>query len=280
MSPGSDVAPPRDVGTDAEQPQRPDRHHQRAERHRDPRSDPLAEGAAARGEEEHADGDRQGGQPGLEGVVATDGLQLQHEEEQDGAERGVDEQRHQVGRAEGAVVEEAERHHRPARAALDHHERDRRDQRPAGRPQRHRPSGIGQRPGEAGERERGERRPGDVEAPLRAWVARLGHPLVREPHGQDREREVDQEDPPPRRVVDEQPADQRSERRGDAAEARPGADGPAPVLRAERSLDHRQAAGCEERAADALQHPGRDQHLGVRRQAAHQGRQRRTRSCR
>ena len=72
------------------------------------------ERAAARGQEEHADRDRQGGDAGLEGAVAADGLELEDQEEQHGAEGGVDEQRHRVGGAEGAVAEEPERHHRVA----------------------------------------------------------------------------------------------------------------------------------------------------------------------
>ena len=148
MSPGATSRHQVTSGPTTQQPQRAGRHHDRAEGHRDPRPDPLAERAAAGGEEQHADGDRQGRQPGLERVVAADGLELQDEEEQDRAERGVDEQRHQVGGAEGPVGEEAERHHRLARAAFDHHEGDRRDQRRRRPPTASPAPRVGQRPGE------------------------------------------------------------------------------------------------------------------------------------
>ena len=180
--------------------------------------------------------------PGLEGGVAADGLQLQDEEEQDRPERGVDDQRHRVGGAEGAVGEEPERDHRLRPAALGDVERHAAEG-GGGQGVRHqRAVPVGEGEGQRGQRDRGEGGAGDVEAAVGAGVPRLRHEALREPDGQRGERQVDEEDPAPRGVVDQQPADQRADGRGDPAEARPGTDRAAAVLGREGALDHRQAA--------------------------------------
>ncbi len=63
-------------------------------------------------------------------------------------------------------------------------------------------------------------------------------------------------------VLHQAAADERADRRGDAAETRPGADGARPVRAHEGALDHREAARREQRGADALEHARDDQHLG------------------
>ena len=62
-------------------------------------------------------------------------------------------------------------------------------------------------------------------------------------------------------------------RTGDAAEPRPQPDGRGAVVLSEAGLDQRERSGGEQRAADALQHPGEDEDQQVGRQAAQRGRQ-------
>ena len=92
-------------------------------------------------------------------------------------------------------------------------------------------------------------------------------------HGHEQaDRDVDQEDRPPGDRLDQVAAEQRAERRGDAAEPRPRPDRPGPVALPEARLDHRQAARGEQGAADALQQPGGDQRVGARGDRAEQRR--------
>ena len=83
-----------------------------------------------------------------------------------------------------------------------------------------------------------------------------------------RHREVDVEDPAPGPDGEEVAADERAGRRRDAAQPRPGADGAGAVLGAERGLQDGEAGRGEERPADALDHPGRDEQPGARGHAA------------
>ena len=106
--------------------------------------------------------------------------------------------------------------------------------------------------------------PGDVEPPVRHRVAGLGDVAAGHHHHEDAEREVDQEDRPPRHRIDQIAAQQRPDRGRHAAQARPGADRACTITGPEARLDHREAAGRQQRSADALQQPREDQHLGVR----------------
>src|SRR6266508_1832951 len=81
--------------------------------------------------------------------------------------------------------------------------------------------------------------------------------------------QVDQEDVPPGADVDQPAADERADRGGHRGQAGPGADGAAAVLEPEGGLQDGQAAGGEQRAADALQHAAGDQHRQRRRDRAH-----------
>ena len=103
---------------------------------------------------------------------------------------------------------------------------------------------------------------------MRVRVAGLGDGALRDDDGDDRERQVDQEDPAPAGVLHQEAAQERTDGGGDAAETGPGADRLGAVVADERPLDHRQAAGREQGSAHALEDAGRDQHLGGRRDAA------------
>ncbi len=89
---------------------------------------------------------------------------------------------------------------------------------------------------------------------------------------QQRQRDVEQEDPAPARAVHEPAPEERPHGRADAPEPRPQAHRPAPVVGVEGGLDEGERTGREQRAADTLEGAGGDQHTGVRGQTAQQGR--------
>jgi hypothetical protein len=86
----------------------------------------------------------------------------------------------------------------------------------------------------------------------------------------DGEWQVDEEDPSPRRDLDQPSTEERPRCARDARQAGPGADRPAAVLGPECGLQDGETAGGEQRAANTLQRPGRDQGLDVGCQAAQQ----------
>ena len=107
--------------------------------------------------------------------------------------------------------------------------------------------------------------------PRAAWGSRVSGHRGDGAHDDERgDGHVDEERPPPARAVDQPPADERPDRARDAAEPRPCADRRGPV--SSRKLAWRMARlpGVSSAAADALQHPGGDEHLDVRRRAAQQ----------
>ena len=104
----------------------------------------------------------------------------------------------------------------------------------------------------------------------------LGHVPGGDGHHRRRHRQVDEEHQPPAvwHRADQQPAEERARRGGHAAKTGPGADrGPAVVL-GEGRLQDGQAARGQQRPADALQGPRRDEHRDVRGQPAQQRRDR------
>ena len=109
---------------------------------------------------------------------------------------------------------------------------------------------------------------GGVDAAAARRVPRLGHVTGGDHEHGGGDGEIDEEDPAPRADGDEVSAHQWPCGAGHAAQARPGADGAGPVVRAERRLQDGQAARCQQRTADALEHPGGDEQPGVRRNAA------------
>ena len=88
-----------------------------------------------------------------------------------------------------------------------------------------------------------------------------------------RDRHVEQERPAPSGTADERAAQEGTDRAGRTAESRPRADRRGAVVGAEAGLDDREAARCEERAADTLQDACADEHLDVRRDPANQRRE-------
>ena len=80
-------------------------------------------------------------------------------------------------------------------------------------------------------------------------------------------RQVDEEDPAPRCVLDQQAAEGRPDQRADARPRGPQSDRAA-ALRAERRAEQRQAVRREQRSEHALEHPSGDEERRVRRDAA------------
>ena len=259
-----------------------DAHHQRETHrrqegpggHRQPRPDALGEPAGPGREQQHHDGHRHEREAGLQGRVAEDGLELDRQEEDGAAEGGVDDERDQVGRRELRRREHLEGQHRVAAHALRHHEGDQRERAADQRGEHHRVVPAGARPldqgvGDARQARRREHGAHRVEAGL-GRIAGLGHVAQGHHDHGHRDRQVEQEDQPPRDGVDQVAAQQRADRDGDAAETRPRADGRAAVVAMERGLDDREASRREQRAPDPLQRAGGDQRLDARRERAQQ----------
>ncbi|CAA9552762.1 MAG: hypothetical protein AVDCRST_MAG49-1931, partial [uncultured Thermomicrobiales bacterium] len=79
--------------------------------------------------------------------------------------------------------------------------------------------------------------------------------------GADPDRHVDQEDPVPAGVLDEQAADDRAERQAGDRDRRPDAERAAALLRREGLGDQGERERHDQRRADPLQGPHRDQDL-------------------
>ena len=93
---------------------------------------------------------------------------------------------------------------------------------------------------------------GEVE-PAGILLPRLLQPDDRQGHRDDAHRHVDQEDPAPRRLVDEQPAEHRADRRRDHRHAEHADRRLGPLGHRERSVQHRRPDRGDEPAARALQ---------------------------
>ena len=128
---------------------------------------------------------------------------------------------------------------------------------------------LGERERDRRERDDGDGGTADVEVGV-VFVTTFGD----RPRAHDHERgdrNVDEERPPPAGAVDEPATDERAECAGDAAERRPGADGPGPIVLDEAGLQDRQTPGREQRRSHTLQDPRRDQHAGPLGGAAQDG---------
>src|SRR5579884_2232035 len=89
----------------------------------------------------------------------------------------------------------------------------------------------------------------------------LGYTGARDRQDGDGQRQVDEERPPPREMLDEPPTEHRAKCRGDRGEAGPGADRPAAILAVgKRGGDQGKAARNEERSTNAFR-PSSDNEL-------------------
>ena len=174
---------------------------------------------------EHRQRHRHRRRPGLQRGVAERALEHETEEEEHDGQRAVQQERDDVRAAERRATGTP----RAARAAigvalLGEHERHRAGPTPTsdGRPRAPRSARTSRRPG----RRAPSAAPSQSTLPV-ASGSRLSGTWRRatSDHG-DPDRQVDQEDPPPRRGVDEPAAEERADRRGHATEPGPRPDRP------------------------------------------------------
>ncbi len=176
----------------------------------------------------------------LDRAVAVGHLKHDRDQEQQPAQRCVHDERHRVGRGELPRPEHLERQHRRLLFVLDPHE-----QAEQGQPQRQRyqhrrrtpavRGGRDQPVGDPGQRAADARGPLDVQ--LRHRTGRLGLGYVPGGDGHDHhgQRQVDEEHQPPGHRAYQPPAQERPDRGGHAAQARPGADGGRSVVLGRRT---------------------------------------------
>ena len=79
---------------------------------------------------------------------------------------------------------------------------------------------------------------------------------MRDRDGGDADRDVDQEDPPPRQAGRQRPADDRTDRDRQAGDRAPDAERGAALAALERAAEQRQRGGEHRRAADPLRAAG------------------------
>src|SRR5262249_14125850 len=114
-------------------------------------------------------------------------------------------------------------------------------------------------------------------APVEGWgslgVTALDDVAHREQDRGERDQRIDEEDPAPRRMVDDEAAQHRTDRGEDGREAGPGPDRFAALGLVERCPDDRQRTRGQEGGSDTLGGPGGDQLTGAWSKAApHRGR--------
>ena len=264
---------PPDPWPEQDEAQEAARRDQRAQRHGPPSAARLSPPSGERRQPEHQQGDRQQAQPRAHRREPQGELQLQHQQEDGAAQRGVEQQGHAVGRREGGVPEEREGHHR-LRAALEK-EKGHEPHRPAPRREKREVApavrrSLDQREGQATHRERSRGRAGQVERSRIAGGRRVGKPAPRRPERDGGERQVQEEDAAPADGLDQPPSHERARGR-----AHPRQTGPEPERRALVGLvdlrpDQGQAQRDEERRRQPLESPGQREREDTRRQRAQQ----------
>jgi hypothetical protein len=212
---------------------------------------------------------------GIEGAEAERPLHVQGLEEPEAEDRRVEKEDRQVRGPQGSEAEDAKRHQRLAGdVALVHAERDE-EHRPcgkrrenAGRPPAQRVGGddpIRQR-GHAQGHEHG---PEHVEVTVRPLAAALRHEVLAGQHNREPDRDVDEEDRRPAEAVRQEAAEQDARGRPDRSDGAPDAQGAVtrcPFVK--RGRDDRKRRRGDDRPADALDRPCRQEHPGRLRDGA------------
>jgi hypothetical protein len=132
---------------------------------------------------------------------------------------------------------------------------------------------LGEAEQQRAERECRQHEPAAIELPRRR-LAVLAQVLGAEGERGDAERDVDEEDPTPRRVRGDDATEHRAERRPEHARDREHRGRPGALARWERAVEHRLADRHHHPAADALRDPERDQLTDRLRQPAERGAER------
>jgi hypothetical protein len=228
--------------------------------------------AAERRDEQERDVHRQPRDPGLQGGIALHVLEVERDEEQGSGKRRVEKEIVEARDRERSAAEEPEREHRLGMPRLIQQKRCCEH---GGGAQKAKREGRG--PGvvvgldeSEGQAEQGgcaQSRPDEIES-TRVRVARLAH--VREGDGEtdNADRHVHPEDCRPVEHLDQQAAEHGPETKPEAGDRRPDADRPRPPIRLERIDKDRERKRRQERGADALEGPKRDQHPVARRERA------------
>src|SRR5207237_5841990 len=181
-------------------------------------------------------------------------LQVYYQKEEQSTKCPVHHEGNDVGGRELAVTKDSRRKHRISAVSFGEHKWNQRDEaEQQGEPAADRPAsgGADQSVGYAAQADCAEHGAQRIEVRHRARITGFGHVPPRDDDDEDRQWQIDQEHPSPTRTGDEVAADEWPDRGGNSAKSRPRANGFATVLLDERSLDHGQAAGREQRTSDA-----------------------------
>jgi len=205
---------------------------------------------------------RKHGHAGGQGRAVLHGLEVQREHEQHSQGAEVHRAGGGVGGREVGPPEQPQWEHRMLARPLDGHEAGEADDRHRGRGQDRRAHAAAARldegEGDRRERARRQRRPGQVEASLLGLVA-LAHDAGGDQEGDDHDRDVDEDGPPPE-GVDEGAAEQRTGGQGQAADPGPDPDRPGLLVGlGEGMADDRERARQQEGSATPLEDPRPDQ---------------------
>ncbi len=240
-----------------------------AGRHHDPRAERAQQPRPGETGRHGGQGQRQHPQTGLQRGQAQHQLEVLRRDEFQAHQRQHGQHDAAEGGAEGRPREQAHVDQRvlapPLAPHEQHQEQDARDQRAPG--QRRLGRDAAAQPLDAVDRgeesdRRGERA-GHVPGPLTtASGLRQQHPSDRQ--RDQHQRDVDQEDRTPPEALEQEPAQQRTDRRADGRDGAPDADGQRALPPVGEDLaEHRQGGGHDHRAADTEQRPCRDEHLGA-----------------
>ena len=264
---------------DLREQQQPYGHHRQPGAEHGPHAEPRNQLSGTAGDEQDRQRHRQERQPRLQRrqpqhLLQVERAQVPHREQR-GAEQDDDQVR--VLQRLRQVLERDQRVGREPR--FDHDERHQQHQSPDDRPER--PASV---PAEQTGLDdavdehhlaRGERHgTRQVEALTRPAPAHVGHHPERDQRGDRRDRRVDQQNPAPADRLGDDPPEQGPRRAAEPVHRRPQADRAVKLWPGrERRGDDRQRRGGHERAAEALNPAGDDQHLLGLRATARQRRQ-------
>ena len=261
------------VRADSHQQDQPDPSDDRSDRHRHPRPDPGRHLPEARGEDEHDQRYGRRREAGANRRVAGGLLEEQGDEEERAEQPGVDDQRLDVRDREVTDLEETEVEHRVAVARFPE---DEESEDGDARDQGHVDHGIApamgrlldQRKHRQAEAHRGGQDPEPVDVAIGIGIDALAHETLREPHRQQDQRHVDQEDRAPGDRLDQRAAAGGPDHRRDPGPGGPGADRLAALGALEGGREDRQGSRHQQGAGEPLQAARGDQNPAARRDAA------------
>ena len=264
------------------EPEQARRAHHQARHHERLGADPREQLAGDAGADDDPDAEREEGEAGRDRREALDDLQPQAEEEEHREQADADDERHEVGRPAVAVEQHAHGHERVRDPVLDDEEAHQHDDREAEPRERGRLGPVGRllervrrRLREAVDQgdEADRDRDGTEDVVLRGAVGTtLPHERDGQEHGDDRDRDVDQQAPAPREVLGEDAAEEQAERGAAAGDRTVDAERAGALLGlVEGHGDERQGRGSQQRREGTLEATCREQQGGGGRCTAERG---------